>query len=152
MAPPPGAYHDNNDITSSYSLKLEYLDNPTEPYVEPQQNEAESSHVPTNSSLTQHVVNIPAATTLPKLAIAHYNPISCHYAIDNDDVCIDTPAQPPHGGHPYQQLGSCRDHGYMLCAIHCPPIVVVRGSSPRDMVSVNTAAEWFCFHCLRVGH
>jgi hypothetical protein len=35
-APPPGAYYDNNDITSAYSLKLEYLDNPTEPLTESQ--------------------------------------------------------------------------------------------------------------------
>jgi hypothetical protein len=35
-APPPGAYYNNNDIASSYSLELEYLDNPTEPYAEPQ--------------------------------------------------------------------------------------------------------------------
>jgi Zinc knuckle len=40
----------------------------------------------------------------------------------------------------------------MLCAIHCPPTVVIRGGSPRDLVSANTAAEWFCFHCMRVGH
>jgi Chromo (CHRromatin Organisation MOdifier) domain len=34
--PPPGAYYNNDDITLSYSLKLEYLDDPTEPYTEPQ--------------------------------------------------------------------------------------------------------------------
>jgi hypothetical protein len=34
--PPPGAYYNNNDITSFYSLELEYLDDPTEPYTEPQ--------------------------------------------------------------------------------------------------------------------
>jgi hypothetical protein len=34
--PPPGAYYNNNNITSSYSLELEYLDDPTEPYTEPQ--------------------------------------------------------------------------------------------------------------------
>jgi Chromo (CHRromatin Organisation MOdifier) domain len=34
--PPPGAYYNNNNIASSYSLKLEYLDDPTEPYTEPQ--------------------------------------------------------------------------------------------------------------------
>jgi hypothetical protein len=83
---------------------------------------------------------------------AHYNPVSRRYAVDNDDVCIDTPAQPPHGRNVDQQPGSCCDHGHVLCAIHCPPTVVIRGGSPRDMVSANTAAEWFCFHCLRVGH
>jgi hypothetical protein len=36
-APPlPGAYYNDDDIALSYSLKLEYLDNPTEPYTEPQ--------------------------------------------------------------------------------------------------------------------
>jgi hypothetical protein len=40
----------------------------------------------------------------------------------------------------------------MLCAVHCPPTVVIQGSSPCDMVSANTVAEWFCFHCLQVGH
>jgi hypothetical protein len=34
--PPPGAYYNDDDIASSYSLKLEYLDDPTEPYTEPQ--------------------------------------------------------------------------------------------------------------------
>jgi hypothetical protein len=29
--PLPGAYYDNDDIASSYSLELEYLDDPTEP-------------------------------------------------------------------------------------------------------------------------
>jgi hypothetical protein len=33
--PPPRAYYNNNDITSFYSLELEYLDDPTEPYAEP---------------------------------------------------------------------------------------------------------------------
>jgi hypothetical protein len=33
--PPPGAYYNNNNIASSYSLELEYLDDPTEPYTEP---------------------------------------------------------------------------------------------------------------------
>jgi hypothetical protein len=49
--PLPGAYNDN-DITLSYSLKLEYLNNPTEPYTEPQQNKAKPSDIPTDSSLT----------------------------------------------------------------------------------------------------
>jgi hypothetical protein len=40
----------------------------------------------------------------------------------------------------------------MLCTVHCPPTIVIRGGSPRDMVSANMAAEWFCFHCMRVGH
>jgi hypothetical protein len=33
--PPPGAYHNNDNIMLSYSLKLEYLDDPTKPYTEP---------------------------------------------------------------------------------------------------------------------
>jgi hypothetical protein len=36
VPPPPGAYYDDNDIASSYSLELEYLNDPTEPYIEPQ--------------------------------------------------------------------------------------------------------------------
>jgi hypothetical protein len=100
--PPPGAYYNNNNIASSYSLKLEYLNNPTELLTEPQQNKAEPGNIPTNQSSTQHTVNTPATTDLPELAITPYNPISCHYAVDNDDVCIDTPAQPPHGGHAHQ--------------------------------------------------
>jgi hypothetical protein len=32
--PPPGAYYDNNNVTLSYSLELEYLDDPTEPLTE----------------------------------------------------------------------------------------------------------------------
>jgi hypothetical protein len=40
----------------------------------------------------------------------------------------------------------------VLCAVHCLPTVVIRGSSPCDMVSANTVAEWFCCHCLHVGH
>jgi hypothetical protein len=48
--PPPGGYYNNNDIASSYSLELEYLDDPTEPYTEPQRDEAEPGHVPANSS------------------------------------------------------------------------------------------------------
>jgi hypothetical protein len=99
--PPPGAYYNNNDIASSYSLELEYLNDPTEPYAEPQRNEAEPSHIPTNGDLVQPVIHIPAATDLPKLAIAHYNPVSRRYAIDNNDICIDTPAQPSHGSYPH---------------------------------------------------
>jgi hypothetical protein len=34
--PHQGAYYNNDDIASSYSLELEYLDDPTEPYTEPQ--------------------------------------------------------------------------------------------------------------------
>jgi hypothetical protein len=35
-APPlPGAYYNNDDIALSYSLELEYLNDPTEPYTEP---------------------------------------------------------------------------------------------------------------------
>jgi hypothetical protein len=150
--PPPRAYYNNDDITSSYSLKLEYLNDPTEPYTEPQQNEAGPDDVPTNSGPAQPTIHVPAATNLPELAITHYDPISHRYTIDNDDVCIDTPAQPPHGGHADQQLGLCHDHGHMLCTVHCLPAVVIRGSSPCDMVSVNTMVEWFCFHCLQVGH
>jgi Chromo (CHRromatin Organisation MOdifier) domain len=149
--PPPGAYYNDDDIASSYSLKLEYLDDPTEPLTESQRHEAGLVNVPAHSSPVQSPVQhtaTAAAASLPNLAIAHYDPISRHYAVDNDDVCIDTPAQPTHGSHTNQQPGSCRDHGHMLCAIHCPPTVVIRGSSPRDMVSANTAAEWFCFHCL----
>jgi hypothetical protein len=157
--PPPGAYYNNNNIASSYSLELEYLNDPTEPYTEPQQDKARPINVPTHSgpdqppTATIAAAAAAAATTdLPKLAIAHYDPVSHRYAIDNDDVCIDTPAQPPHGCHADQQPGSCRDHGHMLCAVHCPPTVVIRGSSPRNMVSANTVVEWFCFHCLHVGH
>jgi hypothetical protein len=36
-APPlPGAYYNDDDIALSYSLELEYLNNPMEPYTEPQ--------------------------------------------------------------------------------------------------------------------
>jgi hypothetical protein len=157
--PPPRAYYNDNDITSSYSLELEYLDDPTEPLTESQRHEAGLVDVPAHNSPDQppgHDTATAAATTaavdLPELAIAHYDPVSRRYAVDNDDVCIDTPTQPPHGGHPNQQPGSCRDHGHVLCTIYCPPTVVVRGGSPCDMVSANTAAEWFCFHCMCVGH
>jgi hypothetical protein len=157
--PPPGAYYNDDDIASSYSLELEYLDDPTEPLTESQRHEAGLVDIPTYSSPDQPPVHDTAAAAaaaatadLPKLAIAHYDPVSHHYAVDNDDVCIDTPTQPSHGRHPDQQPGSCHDHGHVLCAIHCPPTVVIQGSSPCDMVSANTAAEWFCFHCLRVGH
>jgi hypothetical protein len=34
--PPPRAYYNNDDIASSYSLELEYLDDPTEPLTEAQ--------------------------------------------------------------------------------------------------------------------
>jgi hypothetical protein len=34
--PPPSAYYNDDNITSSYSLELEYLDNPTEPLTESQ--------------------------------------------------------------------------------------------------------------------
>jgi hypothetical protein len=34
--PPPGAYYNDDDIASTYSLKLEYLDDPTEPLTESQ--------------------------------------------------------------------------------------------------------------------
>jgi Zinc knuckle len=156
--PPPGAYYNDNDIALSYSLELEYLDNPTEPYTEPQRDEAGLVDVPAHSSSDQPPVHAAAAaavatvTDLPMLAIAHYDPVSCRYAVDNNDICIDTPAQPPHGSHANQQPGLCHDHGHVLCAVHCPPTVVIRGSSPRDMVSANTTVEWFCFHCLQVGH
>jgi Chromo (CHRromatin Organisation MOdifier) domain len=154
--PPPGAYYNDDDIASSYSLELEYLDDPTEPLTESQRHKAGLVDVPAHSSPDQSPVHDAAAatanTSLPELAIAHYNPVSRCYAVNNNDVCIDTPAQPPHGGHSNQQPGSCHDHGHVLCAIHCPPTVVIRGGSSRDMVSANTAAEWFCFHCLRVGH
>jgi Integrase zinc binding domain/Chromo (CHRromatin Organisation MOdifier) domain len=149
--PPPGAYYNNDNIASSYSLELEYLDNPTEPYTEPQQNEAGLVNIPAHSSSDQPPVHAAAAATttdLPELAIAHYDPVSRHYAIDNDDICIDTPALPPHGSHTNQQPGLCHDHGHVLCAVHCLPTVVIRGSSPHNMVSANTTAEWFCFHCL----
>jgi hypothetical protein len=154
--PPPGAYYNDDNITSSYSLELEYLDNPTEPYTEPQRDKVGPVDIPTHSSPDQPPVHAAAATAapadLPELTITHYDPVSHHYTVDNDDVCIDTPAQPPHGSHTNQQPGSCRDHGHVLCTVHCLATVVVRGSSPRDIVSANTAAEWFCFHCLRVGH
>jgi hypothetical protein len=156
--PLPGAYYNDDDITSSYSLELEYLNDPTEPLTESQQHEAGLVDVPAHSSPDQFPVHDAAAavatatTDLPELAIAHYDPVSCCYTIDNDDICIDTPTQPPHGGHTNQQPGSCRDHGHVLCAVHCPPTVVIRGGSPRDLVSANMAAEWFCFHCLCVGH
>jgi hypothetical protein len=126
--PPPGAYYNDDNIASSYSLELEYLDDPTEPYTEPQQDEAGPVNVPPHSSPIQSPVHDTAAataTSLPKLAITHYNPVSRHYAIDNDDICIDTPAQPPHGRHTDQQPGSCHDHGHVLCAVHCPPTVVI---------------------------
>jgi hypothetical protein len=95
--PPPGAYYNDNDITSSYSLELEYLDDPTEPYTEPQRDKAGLVDIPTHSSSDQppvHAAPAAAAATanLPELAIAHYDPISHRYAIDNDDICIDTPA------------------------------------------------------------
>jgi Chromo (CHRromatin Organisation MOdifier) domain len=114
VVPLPGAYYNNDNITLSYSLELEYLDNPTKPYTESQQNEAEPGDVPTNSNPAQHIINIPAANNLPELAIAHYDPVSYRYAVDNNDICIDTPTQPPHGGHPHQQPGLCHDHGHML--------------------------------------
>jgi Chromo (CHRromatin Organisation MOdifier) domain len=106
--PPPGAYYNDNDIALSYSLELEYLNDPTEPYTEPQRDEAELVNVPTHSSSDQPPVHAAAAATanLPELAIAHYDPVSRRYAIDNDDVCIDTPAQPPNGSHTNQQPGS----------------------------------------------
>jgi Chromo (CHRromatin Organisation MOdifier) domain len=156
-APPlPGAYYNDNNIASTYSLELEYLDDPTEPLTESQRHEAGLVDVPTHSSPEQppdhDATATAAAADLPELTIAHYDPVSHRYAVNNNDVCIDTPTQPPHGRHPDQQPRSCHDHGHVLCAVHCPPTVVIRGSSPRDMVSVNTAAEWFCFHCLRVGH
>jgi Chromo (CHRromatin Organisation MOdifier) domain len=127
-APPlPRAYYNDNDIASSYSLKLEYLDNPTEPLTESQRHEAGLVDVTAHSSPIQSPVQHAAAATtnLPELAITHYDPISRRYTIDNDDICIDTPAQPPHGCNADQQPGSCRDHGHMLCTIHCPPPVVV---------------------------
>jgi Zinc knuckle len=153
--PPPGAYYNDNDIASTYSLELEYLDDPTEPLTESQRHEAGLVDVPAHDDPDQPPAAAAAAAAtanLPELAIAHYNPVSGRYAVDNNDVCIDTPAQPPHGRHPDQQPGSCCDHGHVLCAIHCPPTVVIRGGSPRDMVSANTAVEWFCFHCMQVGH
>jgi Chromo (CHRromatin Organisation MOdifier) domain len=152
--PPPRAYYNNDNIASSYSLELEYLDDPTEPLTESQRHEAGLVDVAAYSSPNQSPVQHTAAATtnLPELAIAHYDPVSRRYAVNNDDVCIDTPAQPPYGCNADQQPGSCRDHGHVLCAVHCPPTVVVQGGSPHDMVSANTAAEWFCFHCLRVGH
>jgi hypothetical protein len=133
-APPlPGAYYNDDNIASSYSLELEYLDDPTEPLTESQRDEAGLVNIPTHNSPTQSLVHSPAAAaaaaaataSLPELAIAHYDPISRCYAVDNDDVCIDTPAQPPHGSHANQQPGLCRDHGHMLCAVHCPPTVVI---------------------------
>jgi hypothetical protein len=153
--PPPGAYYADDDIASSYSLKLEYLDDPTEPLTEPQRHEAGLVDVPTHDNPDQPAAAAAAATAttdLPELAITHYDPVTRRYAVDNDNICINTPAQPPHGRHVDQQPGSCRDHGHMLCAVHCPPTIVIQGSSPCDMVSVNTAAEWFCFHCMKVGH
>jgi hypothetical protein len=126
--PPPGAYYNDDNIASSYSLELEYLDNPTEPLTEPQRHEAGLVDVPTHRDPNQPLTPAAAATAtanLPELAITHYNPISHHYAVDNDDVCIDTPAQPPHGGNTNQQPGLCRDHGHVLCAVHCPPTVVI---------------------------
>jgi hypothetical protein len=154
--PLPGAYYNDDDIASAYSLELEYLDDPTEPLTESQRHEAGLVDVPTNNSVDPPPVPAAAAATattdLPELAIAHYDPVSHRYAVDNNNVCIDTPAQPPHGGNTDQQPGSCRDHGHVLCTVHCPPTVVIRGSSPCDMVSANTAAEWFCFHCMKVGH
>jgi hypothetical protein len=56
--PPPGAYYNDNDIALSYSLELEYLDDPTKPYTEPQQNKAEPDNVPADSDPTQHVADI----------------------------------------------------------------------------------------------
>jgi hypothetical protein len=129
--PPPGAYYNDDNIASSYSLKLEYLDDPTEPLPEPQRHEAGLVDIPAHSSPDQPPVHdtaaaaAAAAATLPELAIAHYNPVSRRYTIDNDDVCIDTPAQPSHGRHADQQPGSCCDHGHVLCAVHCPPTVVI---------------------------
>jgi hypothetical protein len=50
-APPlPGAYYNDDDLASSYSLELEYLDDPTEPYIEPQRDEARPVNVPAHSS------------------------------------------------------------------------------------------------------
>jgi hypothetical protein len=124
----PGAYYDDDDIASSYSLELEYLNDPTEPLTEAQRHEAGLVDVPAYNNPEQPPANDAAAaatTDLPELAIAHYDPVSRRYAIDNDDVCIDTPAQPPHGCHTDQQPGLCRDHGHMLCAVHCPPTVVI---------------------------
>jgi Chromo (CHRromatin Organisation MOdifier) domain len=48
--PPPGAYYNDDDIASSYSLELEYLDDPTEPLTESQQHEARLVDIPTHSS------------------------------------------------------------------------------------------------------
>jgi Chromo (CHRromatin Organisation MOdifier) domain len=128
--PPPGAYYNDDDIASTYSLKLEYLDNPTEPLSEAQRHEAGLVDVAAHSNSNQLPVHAAAAaaaaagttaatTSLPELAIAHYDPVSCCYAVDNDDVCIDTPAQPPHGRHPDQQSGSCHDHGCHAFFSYC---------------------------------
>jgi hypothetical protein len=92
--PPPGAYYNDDDIASSYSLKLEYLDDPTEPLTESQRNEAGLVNIPADDSPDQPPVHAAAAAAtadLPELAIAHYDPISCRYAVNNNDVCIDTP-------------------------------------------------------------
>jgi hypothetical protein len=109
VPPPPGAYYNDDDIASTYSLELEYLDDPTEPLTESQRHEAGLVDVPTHSSPDQSPVRdttaaaaaAGAATTanLPELAIAHYDPVSRHYAVNNDDVYIDTPTQPSHGRH-----------------------------------------------------
>jgi hypothetical protein len=36
VLPPPGAYYNDDDIASTYSLELEYLNDPTEPLTESQ--------------------------------------------------------------------------------------------------------------------
>jgi hypothetical protein len=115
--PPPGAYYANADIASSYSLELEYLDDPTEPLTESQRHEAGLVDVPAHDDPDQPAAaaaaTATATTDLPELAIAHYDPVTRHYAVNNNDVCIDTPAQPPHGRHVDQQPGSCCDHGHI---------------------------------------
>jgi hypothetical protein len=110
--PPPGAYYNDDDIASSYSLELEYLDDPTEPLTESQRHQAGLVDVPADHGADPSPVTAAAAATtgdLPELAITHYDPVTRRYAVDNDDVCIDTPAQPPHGRHADQQPGSCCD-------------------------------------------
>jgi hypothetical protein len=47
-SPPPGAYYDDADIALSYSLELEYLNDPTEPLTEAQRYEAGLVNIPTH--------------------------------------------------------------------------------------------------------
>jgi hypothetical protein len=73
--PPPRAYYNDDDIASSYSLELEYLNDPTEPLTESQRHEARLVDVPTNNDPDQSRTTA-ATTNLPELVVTHYDPVS----------------------------------------------------------------------------